>query len=305
MRKLLFLKQLKVKHVRVPPVDPRPDRAGLAIVAMLRDEAHYAVDWARFHLRAGARRLIVYDNGSRDGTPDLLRAAIPDDRLILYPWAGAYVDDATEIVLDRQCLAYAHAVHNHGADVSRMAFIDGDEFLVPMGGHADIPAALDTIGDHASVSLPWAMFGAAGREARSDRPVWDAYTRRAARPEGVLRNLKSILDPAEIEAVGVHSCRTRTLGWKSAGEDGRVAAPDALKARDEGPTEHLRLNHYYTRSAEEFEAKIARGPGGSADADRYARRLRRAWDLIHADTVEDRALPDYLRRIGAPNDGDA
>ncbi|MEM7710145.1 MAG: glycosyltransferase family 92 protein [Pseudomonadota bacterium] len=300
MYKIRLLKQLKVKHIRIPSIVPHPDRAGLAVVTMVRDEGAHIADWASFHLRAGVRKLIVYDNGSIDGTADILRAAVPPENLTLMPWAGAYVDDRTDIVLDRQCVAYSHAVMNFGPAFERLAFLDADEFLFPIDGHPDLMTAIGAVGGHAGIAVPWAMFGTNGHGERPDLPVWEAYTRRAAVPEGVLDNIKSIVDPAEIIAVGVHSCITRSLGRHVAVGDGTLLDPLAPRREGALASRNLQLNHYYTRSSEEFEAKIQRGPGGSADTDRYRRRLRKTWTLIHADTIEDRAILDFIARSDAP-----
>ncbi len=303
MFKLRLLKQFKTKHVRIPPVTPDPSRHGIAVVALMRNEGHYIADWARFHLQAGVRTIIAYDNGSTDGTPDLLRSAVPEENLIWHPWAGAYMDDATDIVIDRQCLAYSHAVMNYGPKFARMAFIDCDEFLFPTDGHTDLMSAIDAIGPHTAIAAPWVMFGANGHQTRPDIPVWEAYTRRAASPSGVLSNLKSILDLADIAAVGVHSCITHSMGRNVATGAGHVGAPKEQAAKP--VTKPLQLNHYYTRSADEFEAKIKRGPGGSADPDRYARRLRKAWNSIHDQTVEDSAILDFLERVSFTADTSA
>jgi hypothetical protein len=45
----------------------------VAICAIVRDEASYVEEWVEFHRRQRVTAFRIYDNGSIDGTPDVLR----------------------------------------------------------------------------------------------------------------------------------------------------------------------------------------------------------------------------------------
>lgn len=145
-----------------PPVG-KPDRAGVAIVLIVRNEARHVAEWAQFHLTAGVGAFFVYDNGSTDGTIDAIRAAAPADASTVIPWRQPRFRTTFGREVHNQVLAYAHALMNFGPAFRWMAFIDVDEFLVPVVAQS-IPQALEGLGDAAHISLPWHTFGRNGHE---------------------------------------------------------------------------------------------------------------------------------------------
>jgi hypothetical protein len=61
-------------------------------------------------------------------------------------------------------------------------------------------------------------------------------------------------------------------------------------------SQNLQLNHYYTKSLEEFEEKIRKGPVSPGTQDAMEHRLRTALKSIDSDVVEDRQIVDFLDR---------
>jgi hypothetical protein len=290
--------RFKVSEVGLRPPSPAADRHGVGIAAIMRDEVRYAPEWARFHHAAGVRRFIVYDDGSTDGTADALRAVLPPGALTVVPWAQRLEDARLGREVHNQVLAYAHAASNFGADLRWMAFIDPDEFLIPVSARS-IPEALEGL-DVPSISLPWHMFGFSGHEVAPVGPVLRNYTRRARAVAGDapgLRAFKMIADPSRITAMRVHSlrCDGSEASWNDRGE--RAADPSARTERW-ASAERLQLNHYYTRSRAELEAKIARGPNLSSKRAEYRRKVMRTVGSVEADTVEDTRARDCAASLG-------
>ncbi len=62
--------------------------------------------------------------------------------------------------------------------------------------------------------------------------------------------------------------------------------------------DHLQLNHYFTRSKQELDEKIGRGPNLASKAPEYERKVRRTVANVEKFQVEDRSAIDYLARIG-------
>lgn len=283
-----------VTRLAVVPPAPEPDRAGLAVVAILRDEAAHVAEWARFHRAAGAGRLYLYDDGSADGTAGLAAAAMPETTVI--PWAQRFEDARSGWLgggrVHNQVAAYAHALANFGGAWRWMAFLDADEFLVPVGD--DYGTVLEGL-DVPNVSLPWHMFGRGGRDAPAPEGTVAGHVRRARDPMDAARGasgFKMLVDPCAVRVAGVHEMAThggRT--WNDAGAEAtfRTRRDPAFHS-----AARLRLNHYYTRSDAELRAKIARGSNlGSAD---YGRRVMRTVAAIERDEVEDRTAADWAAR---------
>jgi hypothetical protein len=82
----------KIGKLGMAPPPPAPDRHGVALAVILRNEAARVGEWAAFHVAAGARHLYVYDNGCTDATLPILRAAVPAEQLTVRPWRQALSD---------------------------------------------------------------------------------------------------------------------------------------------------------------------------------------------------------------------
>ncbi|MFT3975280.1 MAG: glycosyltransferase family 92 protein [Amaricoccus sp.] len=289
----------KISKIGIRPPAAEPGRSGIAIALIVRDEARHVAEWADFHHRAGVRRFLVYDNGSRDGTIGILRETLPAEALVVVPWRQIFSDARMGREIHNQVLAYAHAASNFGGDLRWMAFIDADEFLVPKRA-ASIPEALAHLGEARNLSLPWHMFGRSGHVAPPDGGVVRNYLRRARDPMSDVRGVrafKCIVDPCHLTALRVHSMETDGSG-QTCNDRGVVVAERERDRPAFYSADHLQLNHYYTRSESELAAKIGRGPNLAAKMGEYERKVRRTVANIEADEVEDRAALDYLARLG-------
>lgn len=291
-----------ITRIALTPAPARPDRQGLAVVLIVKNEARHVGEWARFHLMAGVRHIHVYDNGSTDGTVAALLAAAGAAASVI-PWDQKLRDARRGHEIHNQVLAYAHALRNFGPRYRWMTFIDVDEFLVPRQADS-LPAALAHLEGCACISLPWHMFGRSGHTEAPEGGVVANYTRRNPDPMGEakgLRNFKMIVDPARVTALGVHEVWTdgtdTTCNDRGARFTNRTRHGRAFYSAD-----HIQLNHYYTRSDAELRAKIARGPNlTTPDAD-HLRRVMRKVAAIEAGEVEDRTAQAFLARIGAAPD---
>lgn len=287
----------KLTKVGLQPPAPAPDRRGIGIGLVVKNEADHIGEWARFHHAIGVRRFVVYDGASTDGTLDALRAAVPPDIVTVIPWAQSLSDIRLEREIHNQVLAYAHAAANYGGDLRWMAFIDVDEFLIPTRGET-LDAALEGL-DVPYVALPWHMFGHSGHDAAPDGGVLANYTRRARDPMSDVRGVrafKSLIDPCRLTALRVHSAETDEAGavWNDAGKR------FTMKERERPgfySTDRIQLNHYYARSRAELEAKIARGPNLKGKMSEYGRKVRRTVANIEADEVEDLTAATFAQRL--------
>ena len=284
------------KRIEIDPPPPRADRYGAAIATVLRDEEHYVAEWVSFHRSVGVRHFFVYDDGSTDRTLPILRDLLPQAELTILPWRFGMRDVRMGLPLNRQVLAFAHAILNFGADYRWMAFIDVDEFILPKTGRT-IEEALAGANGFPNISLPWHMFGTNGHKTRPAGPVTRNYTLRARDPMSRMKNVmnfKCIVDPCAVSEVSVHHFSTKEFGDKTANDDGKVVPLDKRKSPDFYSSRHLQLNHYYTRSEEEFRRKIERGGVSPTVWEKRKTRLTIALENIEKDQFEDRAMMNFL-----------
>lgn len=272
-------------------------RGGIGIAAIVRNEAAHIGEWAAHHQAVGVTRFFIYDDGSNDGTTDCLRDHLsPGATVTVTPWAQRLSDARLGREVHNQVLAYAHAAANHAGDLRWMAFIDVDEFLLPVR-HATLDEALAGLAHRPAISLPQLTYLCLS-EDRPPEGVLRGATRRlpedVARRQGLM-GFKTIADPSRITALRVHSVECDGLDrmWNDRGE-----ALPAVRHRHPGhaSADVIRLHHYYVRSQRDLDHKLQRGPNlrkrHAAYADKVARNVRAAAGAL----VEDGFAPQWLAR---------
>ena len=240
---------------------------GLCCATILKDEADYLDEWLAFHRVVGFDHFVIYDNGSTDDTRRVLEPWERDGQVTVIPWRN--FSDA----LHPQKAANAHAVANFGERWRWMAFFDVDEFLFSPT-HDTVPEALDAIvaahGDLPVISTPWHNFGFDGHDTRPDGLVIESYRERNVFPplpeQRSLLRYKSVLDPTRVESAATHAFAFEGLGPALINERGERMRVQAFEDREHAVSEHLRLNHYFTRSREEMARRHAKGRVSSRGA---------------------------------------
>jgi Glycosyltransferase family 92 len=217
----------------------------LGIVVIVRNEAPYLEEWLAYHVALGVDHVFLYDNGSDDELQQVVERHVNHGLLTIVHWPlpGGQLD------------AYSHALRFFGPSVDWLAFIDVDEFIVPLVDD-DIPAFLARFSDAADIRIPRVDFGFSGHRSPPEGLTIDAYTgvadvfgRDPSRPPRV----KTIVQSRGVSAVGIH---TATLADVPIARDERPVPTRSVRT---GARELAQLNHYYTRSFDEFEAKRFRG----------------------------------------------
>jgi hypothetical protein len=279
---------------------PVTGRQGMAIGAIIRDEAPFLREWLRFHEYAGVEQFYLYDDGSTDGGAAIARTVCTTAKVTVFPWSQRLHSPEKGASLNNQILAYGHCLANFGRLHRWMSLIDVDEFIVPLRD-GSIPEALATLEHCKVIALPWAMFGTSGHDRRPEGPATRAYGMRLdpALPEGVrgLHNIKCIFDPMEVTRLHVHRIKA---GGATAWNDRGVAFTMSPRSGRHLTAERLQLNHYYARSREDVEAKIAKGGGNyTSYAQRDRALLESRIGFIDANAIPDRRILDYIARKDA------
>lgn len=221
----------------------------LAVGAIFRNEAAYIAEWIEFHQRQGVERFYLYENNSTD---DWESAIAPYRGVIeLHRWPDH----------PGQFSAYADCIRRHRRDTRWIAFIDLDEFLFCPRGDT-LPDVLERFPRVAAVCANWRTYGTSGH-IDAVHPVTAHYSLRAPDEHPVNAHIKSIVFPA-LTSTHVENPHFFRLYGPAVGE---LDDPVTSAFRTPSTTRLLRINHYGTRSLNEFRRKIT-GPRADIAAPR-------------------------------------
>lgn len=217
----------------------------LAVCAIAKDEGCYFREWIEWHRKMGVEKFYIYDNESTDSTRDVLRPYI-DSGLVEYVFFPGR---------KRQLAAYDDCLERHRYDVRWLAFIDIDEFIVPLKDKT-VNEFLRRFETFPAVEVNWLVYGSNALTEKSSEPVMERFTRHSQPGHRLNRHVKSIVNPRRIyNMIGCHEAAR--IDGRSADPHGR---PVTVSFRDREPQQDvIRINHYAVKSRQEFVEKQARG----------------------------------------------
>ena len=217
----------------------------LSVCAIAKNEGPYFKEWIDWHLHNGVEKFYIYDNESTDGTKDILEPYIKSGIVEYKYWPG----------YRRQLAAYDHCLENYRFSSRWIAFIDLDEFIVPIRDKS-IPQFLAGLESFAAVEINWLIYGSGGRKAKTPGTMMERFKFHSKPDHYLNRHVKSIVNPRRVfTMIGCH---------ESAKISGYIAdshsQPVKKNFRERQPQQDIiRINHYAVRSYEEFVEKQARG----------------------------------------------
>jgi hypothetical protein len=255
----------------------------IGVCAIFKDEAPYLLEWIAFHRMVGVDLLVLYDNGSTDGGPELIRRSNFARNVRLIEWS------------DRpgQVSAYRHFHANYAREFTWVAFIDLDEFIMPVAGSSIrdilIRKAYEPFAD---ILLNWLIFGPSDHDRRPGGLVIEDFTWRIPDHAEANRHVKSLVRTEDLVGIGstphIFDCARPTCN--ALGETVMSYAMQPIACH-----EVIVINHYFTKSVEEWEFKRRRGRGDSLDP--YGDRVFS--DVQQQATVRDTRALRFVPRLRA------
>ncbi len=251
----------------------------LAIGAIMKDEGPYLKEWLDFHILIGVNKFYLYDNDSTDNTTEILKPYI-ERGIVEYHFIPGK---------NMQLSAYTEIIQQHSNDCRWLSFIDLDEFLVPVQ-HKNIIEYLHTLPQNfATLITSWVLYGSSNHEQKPDGLVIENYKYRKKQPSGV----KSIVNPRLIVSPRIHVSHVAGFIIDGNGKKlGRINQTDNPPAIDK-----IRVNHYVTKSREEFEKRIKRGGGSHGPDSDYIKKKQQRFIWYNTDTIYDDIMDKYIRQL--------
>jgi hypothetical protein len=258
----------------------------VAICVIARMEHDYLFEFVEHYIGLGVKKIFIYDNGRGDEpVPQITRAQVE-----VINWRDR---DAG------QNAAYNDCYQKHGYDYGWIGFLDADEFVRLSDHHKDIATYLKDVGGHADVVLlNWRIMTDSGLIHKDARPVQQRFTQ----PMLPLDKRVKFTDIPENDHVkafvrgGIERlkfadtphCPTKPADMIAVNSNGERAKLSAFT-----PFQHRYawIDHYHTKTAEEFLCKCRRGfPLGAHYEETYRRQAVDFFFKINERTPEKEAL---------------
>jgi hypothetical protein len=264
-------------------------------------------EWLAFHRVVGVEHFIVFDNDSTDHTASVLAPHVADGLVTHVPWPGKAA----------QLGAYRRGIELMTGRARWVAVIDIDEFLFPSVAHT-LTEVLRDYEEHVGVVVNWVSFGSAGLVRRPDGLVIEAFLRRGPLDHRVAyphllvapglderdphsyrplnTHVKTIADPAQVVACESSHCFEFAGGRLPVDEHGN---PVRGPWTEQVSVARLRINHYWSKSRDEFAAKLAKGrvfDGGQRTWEEFERRDAACDGVV--DTEILRYVPEVKALLG-------
>jgi len=216
----------------------------IAVCSVFKDEGPNLLEWIAFHRSLGVDHFFLYDNESTDGGPLIVKTDPLKNYVTVIPMPSR----------PAQWPAYKHFIDNYASNWDWAAFIDLDEFIHPIEADSikDLLARYEAF---SGILLHWFNFGPNGHGRRPDGLVIENYTSRLPSKHPINRHVKSLVKTGCL--IGEpHPHVTPTTGPKcnSRGE------PVSTEPIQDGVCHDVMcINHYYTKSREDWLKKMKRG----------------------------------------------
>lgn len=239
-----------------------------AVILLIKNENRYLREWLDWHLGLGFAHVYIYDNGEEEHVQEIIDGytAEVQQKISVIDWTGHH----NHIQQD----AYNHFMENYKADVHWGLFIDSDEFLRFTDGETtDVNTFLKNYEDYTEVWGYEVEYDANGQEKYEDKPVRERFTRQTDVREGFY--WKNFIQPNRIDGFLMHYAYYDTT-------------KHLLFRNDENNKNLFVIDHYYTKSWEEWQIKIKER--GGADPN-YHKELQEFFlynpDMSYLDTGEN------------------
>ena len=217
----------------------------LAICAIAKNEGPYFKEWIDWHHEMGVEKFYIYDNESTDCIRDVLKPYI-ESGLVEYNFFPGF---------KKQLAAYDDCLKKHRFDTRWIAFIDLDEFIVPVKDKT-IPVFLKRFENFPAVEINWLIYGSGGAKTKQPGTMMERFKCHSLPGHFLNRHVKSIVNPRRVfSMIGCHEV-ARISGY-AADSHGNQIKQNFWER--EPQQDIIRINHYAVRSLEEFVEKQSRG----------------------------------------------
>jgi hypothetical protein len=262
----------------------------LSAVAIAKNETPYIAEWIEYHLLVGVQKFFIYDNESTDNLRDFLEPYIKDGIVEYTFFPGKR----------QQVIAYNNAIHRYSNISFWLAFIDIDEFLVPIEDKT-IPDFLHNFEDVPGIEINQVLYGSSGHQKKTEGLVVERFKDQSPLDILINRGVKSIVNPRHVCYMATGHIAEYFEGEYSVDTQKNKNKKSSLNrpALHEG----IRRNHYGCKSFEEFLDRIELGRTSSPGKLSVEVFYERDRNEIKNDPIMDKYIQTIKNRLKQKNGG--
>lgn len=226
----------------------------VTICAIFKDEALYLREWIEFHKIVGVDHFYLYNNFSNDKYLSILEPYIKGGVVTLIDWP----------VAQGQLLAYNDCIQKYKHEAQWIGFIDLDEFIVPRSSDHIYDFLKKFEKNRGSVLIHWRLYGTSGKVQRDYNHLvtedffvcWPKYDTVGK----CFYNTNFVFEKGSKKNRVLH--HTLWTMWK-----GLSVPPVNVfdhfcifgQYRADSKSFPIQINHYFTKSFNEYLKKAGRG----------------------------------------------
>lgn len=255
----------------------------LSVVAIIKNEGEYILEWIEYHRIMGVSKFYIYDNESDDNINEILKPYI-EEGIVDYKYCPGN---------GKQTWAYNDVLEKARKETCWLALIDCDEFIVPTST-TSIIQLLEELEGYGGLGINWLFYGSSGQKEKTSGLVIERFKDHSNLDFHKNEHIKTILNPRYALHTRSHDA-SYVLG---------KFCVNSSKEKIEGKFNYnltfdkVRLNHYFGKSYEEFLEKRMKGyaarPNGIRPMEDFYTHDR---NEIKNDKIMDKYIPEVYARI--------
>ncbi|MGY8604846.1 glycosyltransferase family 2 protein [Gluconobacter cerinus] len=227
----------------------------VAVVAIVRDEVSDILWWLGWYVSLGVDTIIVFDDGSKDGTDRIVAdaACVHDIRLYRIESAGGSH-------IERQKQVYLEALEHLKNEFDWVGFLDADEYVF-FPNHNTIHQFLSEMNnDVGAVGINWCNYGSSGHVTKPLAPAFHAFTHHYKPENNINRHIKSFVRPDYWNGRWFNVHYFDVSPYRCVDDSGRdIEWSDTLGITKNSPCwKNSKIMHYQLRSMEHYVERTKR-----------------------------------------------
>lgn len=245
----------------------------IALCIMCKNDEEALIENVEYHTLLGVDHFIIYDNMSDNPLKNVFSKY---NNVTVIEWFDQEFESQTR--------CYNDCIKKFKTEFRWIGFIDTDELIVIKDTSKDIKTFLRPYETYGGLGVYWKCFGSSGHVKKQKSMI---YSYLHSKDIQANKNFKSIVNPMSVDFINNPHYFHYLEGYYCVNE---------LYQKIEGyygvsvTQEKIQLNHYVTRSREEFEYKKIRGGGNTRKNDKLTEKF---WNK-YQNGVLDLTIINYI-----------